>query len=57
MGGWGHQGCPCGNSADANREKQLDLVHDDQGVEDERKDSFTHDELKVITSGLENDIK
>ena len=43
---------PCGRSADTNREKQLDLAHEDQGVEAKRKDSFTQDELKVITSGL-----
>ena len=47
---------PCGRGADANREKQLNLAHD-QGVEAERKDSFTQDELEVVTSGLENDIK
>ena len=48
---------PCGRSADANRGKQLDLAHDDQGVETERKDTLTQDELKAITSGLENDIE
>ena len=59
MGGWEYQGwCPLrGGGADANREMQLDLAHDDQRVEAERKDSFTQDELKAITSGLKNDVK
>ena len=60
VGGWvdgSIRDAPCRRSADTNREKQLDLVHDDRRVEAERKGSFTQDELKVITSGLENDIK